>query len=65
MSDDFQEAHKVALTFIKYRNGQIHLFDFEKHAGLSVSDAIRLFPFIQKCFEPEQISKEYKVWHEG
>ena len=63
MSEDFKEAHKVALAFIKYRNGQIHLFDFEKYAGISVGDAIKKFPFIQKCYLPELISKAYKDWH--
>ena len=55
--EECQDAHKVALAFIKYKNGQIHLFKFADHSGISVSDAIKKYPWILDCNETKDINK--------
>ena len=55
--DEYQDAYSVALAFIKYRNGQIHLFKFKDYSGISVGDAIKKYPWILDCHEPKEISK--------
>ena len=55
--EEFQYAHKVALAFIKYRAGSIHLFGFKDHSGISLGDAIKKYPWILNCHEAKDIKK--------
>ena len=62
--EEFQDAHKVALAFIKYKNGQIHLFKFEDYSGISLGNAIKKYPWILDCHEPRDINKFCEKWDE-
>ena len=64
IEEELQDAHKVALAFIKYRNGTIHLFGFKDHAGISVGDAIKQYPWILDCYDARDITKICENWNE-
>jgi hypothetical protein len=59
-----KEAQKLGKAFIKYRNGQIHLFDFKNHAGISVGEAIIKHPWLKDVYFEKDILPKWEK-HEG
>ena len=56
-----RNPYEIALAFIKYRNGQIHLFKFKDHTGFTVPEAIEKYPWLTKVYFEKDISKH---WHD-
>ena len=51
-------VYKVARVYFKYRSGQIHLYKFKDHAGITLKEALNKYPWLPRCDSEEDIDRE-------